>query len=76
MELIVNVEPGPRVYVRNINFSGNVTTKRTKCCVARCARWRAHLALPTTSKQSRPVFNRLGFFETAEVDTKAGAGQR
>jgi len=27
VELIVNIEPGPRVYVRNINFSGNITTK-------------------------------------------------
>ena len=73
VELIVNVEPGPWVYVRNINFSGNVTTKDE--VLRREMRQMEGTWLSSDNvEQSRPVSTGSASSETAEVDTKRVPG--
>ena len=40
--LNLNIEPGPRVYVRQIRFKGNDSTKDEVPAPPRCVSWRAH----------------------------------
>ena len=35
------VQAGKRAYVRRIEFKGNTVTQDSKCCAARCGRWKA-----------------------------------
>ncbi len=45
-----------------------------RCCVARCARWKAAGSRLKKSSVRRPVLHRLGFFEEVNVETPAVAG--
>jgi outer membrane protein insertion porin family len=71
--LSLYVDPGRRVYVRRINISGNAKTKDE--VVRREVRQMENGWLTTDKvSQSRTRLNRLGYFESVNVETPPVAG--
>ncbi|WP_407650581.1 outer membrane protein assembly factor BamA [Halomonas piscis] len=74
VDLILDVEPGERTYVRRIEFKGNTTTQDE---VLRREMTQMEGAPASTDEitQSRQRLNRLGFFSQVEVDTQRVPGE-
>lgn len=73
VDLTYHIAPGPKVYVRRINFSGNSETKDE---VLRREMTQFEGALATHSKiqSSKRAIERLGFFSNVDLKTRSVPG--
>ncbi|WP_371827782.1 outer membrane protein assembly factor BamA [Vreelandella jeotgali] len=74
VDLVLNVEPGRRTYVRRIEFRGNTTTQ-DEVLRREMTQMEGAPASTDSITQSRQRLNRLGFFSQVEVDTRRVPGE-
>ena len=73
VDLTFFVDPGQRVYVRRINFSGNTKT-RDEVLRREMRQMESGWISTEAVERSRIRLNRLGFFESVDVGTRAVPG--
>ncbi len=69
VELNINVEPGPRIYVRRINVSGNQVT-RDEVVRREMRQMEGSWLSNERVEGSKTRLNQLGFFETVEIQPR------
>ena len=74
VDLTFFVDPGQRVYVRRINFSGNTKT-RDEVLRREMRQMEGGWISTEAIERSRIRLNRLGFFESVDVETPAVPGR-
>ena len=73
VDLTFYVDPGRRVYVRRINFKGNIKT-RDEVLRREMRQMESGWISTEAIERSRVRLNRLGFFESVDVETPAVPG--
>lgn len=74
VDLMINVEPGNRAYVRRIDFTGNTTTE-DEVLRREMIQMEGAPASTESISQSRQRLERLGFFRQVEVETQPVPGE-
>ncbi|SES05342.1 Beta-barrel assembly machine subunit BamA [Vreelandella subterranea] len=74
VDLVINVDPGQRAYVRRIEFIGNTTTD-DEVLRREMIQMEGAPASTDSITQSRQRLQRLGFFSQVEVDTERVPGE-
>ena len=74
VDLLINVEPGNRAYVRRIDFTGNTTTE-DEVLRREMIQMEGAPASTEAISQSRQRLERLGFFRQVEVETQPVPGE-
>nr|WP_085918460.1 outer membrane protein assembly factor BamA [Halomonas sp. CSM-2] len=74
VDLVINVDPGQRAYVRRIEFVGNTTTD-DEVLRREMIQMEGAPASTESITQSRQRLERLGFFSQVEVDTERVPGE-
>jgi outer membrane protein insertion porin family len=73
VSLTYHIEPGNRMYVRRINFTGNTRT-HDQVLRREMTQMEGGVLSSSRIKRSRTNLDRLGFFENINIDTKAVPG--
>ena len=74
VDLTFFIDPGQRVYVRRINFKGNAKT-RDEVLRREMRQMESGWMSTAAVERSRVRLNRLGYFESVNVDTSPGTGR-
>ncbi len=73
VDLTYHITPGPQVYVRRINFSGNSETK-DEVLRREMTQFEGTLATHTKIQSSKRAIERLGFFSKVDLKTRPVPG--